>query len=176
LSFASVLRRHGAVRLPAAVAGAWQRGRFSGPYLRDELLDHRVLAETLETATTWERLVPTYERVRDALLAQFAAQGTPAVVQCHISHVYAVGASLYFTCVARALADPVEQWLRVKAAASDAIVSTGATITHHHAVGTDHLPWLTAEVGELGVEVLRSVKVTLDPVGVLNPGKLVPPA
>jgi alkyldihydroxyacetonephosphate synthase len=176
LGFASVMRRHGAVRLPAAVAGAWQRGRFSGPYLRDELLDHRVLAETLETATTWERLVPTYERVRDALLAQFAAQGTPAVVQCHISHVYAVGASLYFTCVARALADPVEQWLRVKAAASDAIVSTGATITHHHAVGTDHLPWLTAEVGELGVEVLRSVKVTLDPVGVLNPGKLVPPA
>ena len=87
-----------------------------------------------------------------------------------------MGASLYFTCVARALADPVEQWLRVKAAASDAIVSTGATITHHHAVGTDHLPWLTAEVGELGVEVLRSVKATLDPVGVLNPGKLVPPA
>ena len=174
LGFGSVLRRHGAVRLPAAVAGAWQRGRFSGPYLRDELLDHRVLAETLETATTWDRLVPTYERVRGALLAEFAAQGTPAVVQCHISHVYAVGASLYFTCVARALPDPAAQWLRVKGAASDAFVAAGATITHHHAVGTDHLPWLTAEVGALGLDVLRSVKATLDPVGVLNPGKLVP--
>ena len=174
LGFASTMLRHGAVRLPAAVAAAWQRGRFSGPYLRDELLDHRVLAETLETATTWDRLLPTYEAVRDALAAEFAAQGTPAVVQCHISHVYAAGASLYFTCVARTLADPIEQWVRVKRAASGAIVAAGATITHHHAVGTDHLPWLEDEVGPLGLQVMRSVKDTLDPVGILNPGKLVP--
>ena len=66
------------------------------------------------------------------------------------------------------------QWLAAKAAASDAIVAAGATITHHHAVGTDHQPWLEAEIGPVGVAVLRAVKADLDPTGVLNPGVLVP--
>ena len=74
----------------------------------------------------------------DALAAEFAAQGTPAVVQCHISHVYPAGASLYFTCIARCAEDPEAQWFAAKSAASAAILASRATITHHHAVGTDH--------------------------------------
>jgi alkyldihydroxyacetonephosphate synthase len=93
---------------------------------------------------------------------------------CHISHVYPTGASLYFTVVAAQQGDPIEQWRRAKTAASDAMVRTGATITHHHAVGADHRPWMRAEIGDLGVEILRSVKATLDPAGILNPGKLIP--
>ena len=93
---------------------------------------------------------------------------------CHISHVYENGASLYFTVAAKQDGDGLEQWGRAKAAASDAIIAAGATITHHHAVGRDHLPWLAQEIGPVGVEMLRAVKARLDPAGVLNPGVLVP--
>lgn len=84
------------------------------------------------------------------------------------------GASLYFTVVAGQRGDPIEQWLAAKKAASDAIMATGGTITHHHAVGSDHRPWMRAEVGDLGVTLLRTIKATLDPAGILNPGKLIP--
>ena len=94
---------------------------------------------------------------------------------CHVSHLYRSGASLYFTFLARQeTADPLEQWRAAKAAASDAIVANGGTITHHHAIGVDHAPWMPAEVGKLGLEALRSAKATLDPAGVMNPGKLFP--
>ena len=94
---------------------------------------------------------------------------------CHISHVYPTGASLYFTVVAGQRGNPIEQWRsRQEPPRRDAIVRTGATITHHHAVGADHRPWMRDEVGELGVQVLRAVKATLDPAGILNPGKLIP--
>ena len=93
---------------------------------------------------------------------------------CHISHVYPTGASLYFTVVAGQRGNAIEQWRKAKAAASDAMMRTGATITHHHAVGADHRPWMRDEVGDLGVAVLRAVKATLDPAGILNPGKLIP--
>ena len=93
---------------------------------------------------------------------------------CHVSHVYETGASLYFTVAAKQRGDGLEQWARAKTAASDAIVAAGATITHHHAVGRDHLPWLAEEIGPVGVEMLRAVKARLDPQGVLNPGVLVP--
>ena len=102
-----------------------------------------------------------------------SAQGTPPLVLAHISHVYPAGASLYFTVAAAQLADPIEQWRAAKAAAGDAIASLGATITHHHGVGPDHVPWYEREIGELGVRTLRSVKRTLDPTGILNPGVLI---
>jgi alkyldihydroxyacetonephosphate synthase len=112
--------------------------------------------------------------VTEALTRSLGESGTPALVLCHISHVYDTGASLYFTVVAGQRGDPIEQWRHAKAATSDAIMAAGATITHHHAVGTDHRPWMGAEVGHLGVEVLRAVKAALDPAGILNPGKLIP--
>jgi alkyldihydroxyacetonephosphate synthase len=153
---------------------AWVQGRFHGPYLRDSLLDTGVLVETLETATFWSRLPALYAAVRAALEQSLAAQGTDPIVLCHISHVYETGASLYFTVAAKQAEDPVRQWHLAKAAASDAMIAAGATITHHHAVGRDHLPWFAEEVGPVGVELLRAVKERIDPAGVLNPGVLVP--
>lgn len=157
------------VRLGRAMGASWLHGRFNGPRQRDALLDAGVCVETLETATHWSRVSELRDAVRDALVAEL---GNP-VVMCHISHAYETGASLYFTVlVPRDLGDPVGQWGRAKAAASDAISRLG-TITHHHAVGRDHLPWLEKEIGAIGVEVLRAVKERVDPTGILNPGKLV---
>ncbi|MGI8505949.1 MAG: FAD-binding oxidoreductase [Solirubrobacteraceae bacterium] len=169
-----VLRAAGAS--PVEQAGeAWARDRYRGPYLRDSLLDAGALVETLETATFWSSLGGLYEAVGTALRESLTAQGTPPVVLCHISHVYPDGGSLYFTVASAQLPDPIEQWRLAKAAASEAIVAVGASITHHHGVGRDHREWLPAELGQLGVAVLDAVKQTLDPAGILNPGVLFAP-
>ncbi|TDP38464.1 FAD-binding oxidoreductase [Nocardia ignorata] len=169
-----LLSAAGGTALGTAPAEQWEHGRFAAPYLRDALLDVGVLCETLETATSWSNLANLKAKVTAALTDSLTAQGTPALVMCHISHTYPTGASLYFTVVAKQLEDPIAQWRVAKTAAGDAIMAAGATITHHHAVGADHRPWMGAEVGDLGVQVLRAVKHELDPAGVLNPGKLVP--
>jgi len=157
-------------------ARSWERGRFASPALRDTLLDMGVLAETLETATTWAQLPGLKRAVTDAVTASLTAHGTKPIVMCHISHVYPAGASLYFTVVAALTPEPASQWQRAKDAASHAIGTAGGTITHHHAVGRDHRPYLEDEIGPLGVALLRAVKQTLDPTGIMNPGVLVAPA
>jgi len=164
-----VLRRWRPVSLGAAAGNRWRHGRFAGPRQRDALMAADVCVETLETAARWSALPGLAAGVRAAL---HGALG-PAVVMCHVSHAYETGASLYFTVLApRSPDDPVGQWRRAKDAASEAIMANAGTITHHHAVGVDHQPWLSTEIGDLGIDVLRAVKRTLDPTGVMNPGKL----
>lgn len=170
---AAVLRAAGATPLGEEAAESWRHGRFRAPRLRDELLASGLLIETLETATTWRDLEALHARVGEVLRAKL--DGASPLVACHVSHLYAAGASLYFTILARRDGeDPVAQWSAAKAAVMDALVDAGATVTHHHAVGADHRPWMRDEVGDLGVEVLRAVKAVLDPAGILNPGKLIP--
>jgi alkyldihydroxyacetonephosphate synthase len=172
---ARLLRRGGAAALGEAPGRAWERGRFEAPYLRDELMDLGYLVETLETSQTWSRLGELYAAVGGALDGAMRSQGTPGIVLCHLSHAYRDGASLYYTfiCPRRPGAE-IDQWRALKAAACEAIVANGATITHHHAVGRDHAPYMTAEVGSLGVDTLRALKGRLDPAGIMNPGKLLP--
>lgn len=170
----ALIEANGGTSLGEAPARAWEQGRFDAPYLRDSLLSAGALCETLETATTWSKVPTLKAAVTEALTSTLSASGTNALVMCHISHVYPTGASLYFTVVAGQRGDVAQQWHAAKVAACDAIVASGGTITHHHAVGADHRPWMTAEIGELGVQVLRAVKQTLDPAGILNPGKLIP--
>ncbi|HET6651837.1 MAG TPA: FAD-binding oxidoreductase [Nocardioides sp.] len=175
---ATRLEKRGGRSLGADDGAGWAAGRFKGPYLRDAMLDIGVLVETLETATFWSNLPRLYDEMSAALTAALtpasANGGGGPIVLCHISHVYETGASLYFTVAARQVGDGLEQWAAAKAAASDAMIAAGATITHHHAVGRDHRPWLAQEIGPVGVEILRAVKDRLDPNGVLNPGVLVP--
>ena len=147
-----------------------EHGRFGAPYLRDSLLAAGALCETLETATNWSN-IPALKAAVTAALSESLGQ---ALVMCHISHVYPTGASLYFTVVSAQGPDPVEHWRRAKRAANDAIIAAGGTISHHHGVGTDHRDWYAAEIGPLAVDLLRAVKRRVDPVGILNPGVLLP--
>lgn len=160
-------------QLVAGVGGAWARDRYRGPYLRDALIDAGLLVETLETATFWSSVPALYAAVVDALRESLTAQGTPPVILCHVSHVYPSGASLYFTVACAQLPRPIEQWQRAKARATDAIIDSGGSISHHHGVGRDHRQWLEREIGHLGIGVLTAVKEKLDPVGILNPGILI---
>jgi alkyldihydroxyacetonephosphate synthase len=169
----AIARERGGLAVGHSPGEAWLKGRFQAPYLRDELLTHGVLVETLETATQWSNVQRLHSAVTRAIEAALSAQGTPGLVMCHISHLYETGASLYFTFIARQReGEELVQWRAAKEAASLAITQGGGTITHHHAVGRDHAPWMTAEVGEGGLRALRAVKEELDPVGIMNPGKL----
>ncbi|MDA3648202.1 FAD-binding oxidoreductase [Saccharopolyspora indica] len=171
-----VLRSTRAVRLGRAVGETWRSHRFSGPRQRDALLDRGVCVETLETATHWTGISELRSAVRNALVRSLRTGGKKPIVMCHISHAYETGASLYFTVLApRRSQDPLGQWQQAKQAASDAIAGRG-TISHHHAVGADHLPWLAEEIGDIGESVLAAAKQAVDPTGILNPGKLIRPA
>lgn len=168
---ARLLRAHGAVRLGRAAGESWRHGRYAAPNLRDTLLDNGLLVETLETAADWSALRPLYHAIRRTLRERLGR----ALVMTHLSHLYRTGASLYVTVLAgRDTDDPVGQWTAAKRAVTAAITAHGGTLTHHHAVGTDHRDFLTDEIGERGVALLRAVKSTVDPSGIMNPGKLVP--
>jgi alkyldihydroxyacetonephosphate synthase len=169
----AVFAHAGGESLGTDAGEAWRTGRYRGPYLRDPLLDAGVLVETLETATFWSNLHTLKAAVTTTLTEALAEQGTQALVLCHVSHVYPSGASLYFTVVCAQADDPVAQWHAAKARANAAIRGAGATITHHHGVGTDHRAALAEEIGPLAVEALRAVKHVLDPDGILNPGVLI---
>ncbi len=169
----ALARQNGGVTLGGSPGRAWLAGRFQAPYLRDDLLSHGVMVETLETATRWSNLGRLHEAVTGAIGSALAAQGTPGLVMCHVSHLYETGASLYFTFIARQRPGAeIEQWRAIKRAASEAIVAGGGTITHHHAVGRDHAEWLEREIGKQGVAALEALKGELDPAGIMNPGKL----
>ncbi|MGN6274318.1 MAG: FAD-binding oxidoreductase [Solirubrobacterales bacterium] len=167
------LRDGGAAYLGQAAGRSWEHGRFQGPYLRDTLMARGAMVETLETSHTWSRLGELHDAVGRAIREALDGQGTPGLVFCHLSHAYADGASLYFTFISRARRDAeLDQWAAVKRAASETIVAHGGTITHHHAIGRDHAPYMEAEVGRTGLDILRAVKDQLDPSGIMNPGKL----
>jgi alkyldihydroxyacetonephosphate synthase len=170
-----VVRRHLAkstcISLGQSLGKRWLSTRFELPYLRDELLDNHLLIDTLETATTWSGLYELYSAVRAAIEQAARDQGEPMIVFTHVSHLYPDGASLYFSLLGRQKrADPIGQWWAIKRAAGEAIRSCGAVISHHHGVGMDH----RAQTGWSPIEreMLVQLKQTLDPTGIMNPGKL----
>jgi alkyldihydroxyacetonephosphate synthase len=155
-----------------AAEGAWRETFLRAPYLRDTLVAAGILAETFETAITWDRfeafVAEVRERTREAL-----GEGK---LTCRLTHAYPDGAAPYFTVLAPARrGSELEQWAEVKAAASEAIVAAGGTITHHHAVGRDHRPWYDRQRPEPFAVVLRAAKAAVDPAGILNPGVLIDP-
>ncbi len=156
--------------------GAWREAFLRAPYLRDTFVAMGVLSETFETAITWERFPAFHETVTGA--AQEAVRETYGAgsVTCRFTHVYPDGPAPYFTILAPARrGEELEQWETVKAAASDAVIEAGGTITHHHAVGRDHRPWYDRQRPDPFAAALIGAKAAVDPTGILNPGVLVDP-
>jgi alkyldihydroxyacetonephosphate synthase len=173
----AIVSQNGGLAVGRAPGEAWLKSRFAAPYLRDELLTHGVMVETLETAAQWSDVAALHRSVSAAIVSALSGGGAGGagepLVMCHLSHVYETGASLYFTLLARQReGDELGQWRAVKQAAGEAIMAGGGTITHHHGVGRDHAPWMAREIGDGGVQALRALKAQLDPAGIMNPGKL----
>jgi len=158
----------------AGDAGSWRSAFFDGPYLRDVLLSVGVIADTFETAITWDRFEGLHAAlVREVRRAMKAVCGAGRLT-CRFTHVYPDGPAPYYTFVAPARrGEELAQWAAIKEAASEVLMAHGATITHHHAVGRLHRPWYERQRPVPMGEVLRAVKGQLDPAGVLNPGVLI---
>ncbi|HEX8086296.1 MAG TPA: FAD-binding oxidoreductase [Solirubrobacteraceae bacterium] len=154
--------------------GSWRTAFLRAPYFRDTFVACGVLSDTFETAITWERFPAFHE---SALAAAREAAGAQAHVSCRFTHVYPDGPAPYYTVIAPAArGEEVEQWAAIKAAASDAVIAAGGTITHHHAVGRDHRPWYDRQRPDPFAAALRGAKEAVDPRGILNPGVLLDPA
>ena len=162
---------------------AWRHAFLFAPYLRDSLVACGVLSDTFETAITWDRFPDFHAEVMEsARQAVAGATGAPADgpgsprISCRFTHVYPDGPAPYYTVLAPARrGDEVVQWDEIKAAVSDAVIDSGGTITHHHAVGRDHRPWYDRQRPDPFADALRAAKRELDPKSVLNPGVLIDP-
>lgn len=159
--------------LPSNISADWESNRFSLPYLRDTLIEHRVLIDTFETVAYWKNLIPLYNSVSVALKATSNFFDKGGILFCHISHSYETGASLYFTIIApQELDNEVAQWKKIKSVVSEAIIINNGAISHHHGVGKDHRKWYLQKLGVEARLLLQAIKAHLDPKDILNPGSL----
>ena len=171
----AIVREHGGEveEKEDGAVGSWRGAFLRAPYLRDTFVALGVLSDTFETAITWDRFEGFHAEV---MAAAREAAGDGAHVSCRFTHVYPDGPAPYYTVLAPARrGEEVEQWAQIKAAASDALIAAGGTITHHHAVGRDHRPWYDRQRPDPFAAALRAAKAAVDPAGMLNPGVLLDP-
>jgi alkyldihydroxyacetonephosphate synthase len=171
-----IARSHGGVNVGRRMGSEWRKSRFRTPYLRNTLWDLGYAVDTLESVFLWKDLASATEAILEALRRGLEEQGERVLAFAHISHVYRSGASLYFTYLFRLPSDSEEamnRWWTLKDVASRAILANGGTISHQHGIGLDHLPYLEAEKGKLGIEALDNILRAFDPNRIMNPGKLI---
>ncbi len=158
-------------------AEQWRTAFIRMPYARERMIRRAIIADTFESAITWERFEAFHDHVKTATQTAIReATGRPGQVTCRLTHVYPDGPAPYFSFYALGRHGALEaQWRAIKTAAGDALIAGGGTITHHHAVGRDHRPWYDRQRPDLFAAALRAAKHALDPQGILNPGVLVDP-
>jgi alkyldihydroxyacetonephosphate synthase len=170
-----IVSAHGGLSIGSSPGELYDQKKFDTPYIRDYLLERGALADVSETSAPWSVLPELYDRVMAAARGAFADVGTRGYVMCHLSHSYHAGACLYFTFAFKPApaGEPLEQYDRVKSAIQQTFVDCGATLSHHHAVGTEHAQWLEQDISAPGVAMLRALFEGVDPGANLNPGKIV---
>lgn len=169
-----IVSRHGGLCIGASPGELYDQKKFDTPYIRDFLLDRGALADVSETSAPWSALGSVYDAVMRAARKTFASLGVRGYIMCHLSHSYHSGACLYFTFAfkPRSGMEPLDQYARVKSAIQQAFIDNGATLSHHHAVGTEHAQWLEDDVSTPGVVMVRGLFDAIDPGHNLNPGKI----
>jgi alkyldihydroxyacetonephosphate synthase len=168
-------RRLGGFCLGGMPGRLWDRGRFEQPYLRDELMNMGLMVDTMETFVPWAQLERLYRSVRSNVLRTMEGLGTRGMVLAHLSHPYPSGSGIYFILICPMLRGREDhQWRQLKDAATAAILQNGGALSHHHGVGLDHAPWMVQCLGKPYVDLLRKLKMAVDPCNIMNPGKLLP--
>ncbi len=170
-----LVARHGGICIGASPGALYDQKKFDTPYIRDFLLERGVLADVSETAAPWSALTPLYDTARSCVHAAFGELGVQGYLMCHLSHSYHAGACLYFTFAfkARAGRDELEQYDLVKSALQQSFIDSAGTLSHHHAVGTEHAEWLEQDISAPGVAMVKALFDGTDPGANLNPGKIV---
>jgi len=144
----------------------WLDHRYAVSYRMSPAFRDGAFVDTMEVASSWERLPDLYHSVRDAI-------GRHAVVMAHFSHAYADGCSIYFTFAGHADDRASSQRLydTIWRDGLEAATRVGGTISHHHGVGLLKAPFMIGEHRE-AMAILTALKQSFDPDGILNPGKL----
>ena len=170
-----LVKRHGGLCIGSGPGALYDQKKFDIPYIRDFLLDRGAPGDVSETATTWSNLLPLYDAVIAAANDAFARIGVKGFLMCHLSHSYHAGACLYFTFAFKGTSPTsmAAEYEVVKSAIQQAFVDNGATLSHHHAVGTEHAQWLEQDISAPGVAMLEALFAGTDPGQHLNPGKIV---
>jgi alkyldihydroxyacetonephosphate synthase len=170
-----IVGRHGGLSIGASPGELYDQKKFDTPYIRDYLLDRGALADVSETAAPWSALPTVYGNVMANARAAFDDLHVHGYIMCHLSHSYHSGACLYFTFGFKpsGVREPLEEYDVIKSAIQQTFVDSGATLSHHHAVGTEHAPWLEQDISAPGVAMLRALFDGVDPGANLNPGKIV---
>lgn len=170
-----IVKRHGGLCIGSGPGELYDQKKFDIPYIRDFLLDRGAAGDVSETAMPWSRLNAVYDAVTDAAHHAFDQVGIKGYLMCHLSHSYHAGACLYFTFAFKPTpaGDMLSEYEVVKCAIQQSFVDEGATLSHHHAVGTEHAQWLEEDISAPGVAMLKALFEGTDPGGHLNPGKIV---
>ncbi|HWH93394.1 MAG TPA: FAD-binding oxidoreductase [Baekduia sp.] len=170
-----IVAGHGGVCIGRGPGELYDQKKFDTPYIRDYLLDRGALGDVSETAAPWSALPEVYDNVMAAARDRFDALGVKGYIMSHLSHSYHGGACLYFTFAFRPSAgrDGLAEYDTIKTAIQQAFVDSGATLSHHHAVGTEHAQWLEQDISAPGVAMVRALFEAVDPGANLNPGKIV---
>jgi alkyldihydroxyacetonephosphate synthase len=169
-----IVASHGGVCIGTSPGELYDQKKFDTPYIRDFLLDRGALADVSETSAPWSVLSRLYDSVMAAAHGAFGELGVRGYIMCHLSHSYHAGACLYFTFAFKPTAngDGLSEYDVVKSAIQQAFIDSGATLSHHHAVGTEHARWLEEDISAPGVAMLRALFAGVDPGDNLNPGKI----
>jgi alkyldihydroxyacetonephosphate synthase len=170
-----IVSRHGGLCVGSGPGELYDQKKFDTPYIRDYLLDRGAPGDVSETSAPWSALSTLYDNVTEAAQRGFDELGVRGYIMCHLSHSYHAGACLYFTFAFKPSGrrDVLEEYDVVKDAIQQTFVDSGATLSHHHAVGTEHAKWLDQDISGPGVAMLRSLFDGVDPGANLNPGKIV---
>ena len=159
-----IFRKYKAFELSfAGVTKTWEKGRFTDPYLREDLQDYGILIDTLECGVTWSQMPQVHKDVRS-----FVKSRPNTICMTHISHSYPQGANLYFIFIAKI--DTIREYLDLQYGILEAIATSGAAISHHHGVGKATAPWLEDQIGKEQMDVIRLLKNHFDPNNIMNPG------
>jgi len=171
----AILKRAGAIPFGKAMGESWKHNRFLIPYLRNTLWEQGYAVDTIETAVTWNRVTEMVQTIEKILTESLAPRNEKVHVFSHLSSIYPTGSNIYTTVLFRlgkTAEETWERWNTLKMSASSIIAEKGGTISHQHGVGVDHKPYIEAEKGRLGMDMIREMCASVDPDGLMNPTKL----
>lgn len=170
-----VFKKYGALSLGSSPGKTFNETKYDFPYVRDYVMDFDIIADVSETCTKWSNFHTLYQAVNHNISELAKQLNTEIFLSCHVSHTYPTGASLYFTWASPAQAeiDSLKKYDLIKSCTENTFVEHGATYSHHHATGYEHMPWVEQEIGKTGILALSSLKDGLDPSWIMNPGKII---
>lgn len=158
-----ICRKYGGMYITGYPVKNWEHGRYTDPYMREDLQDYGIMTDTLESAVTWDAIHNLHRGVR-----KFIKDRPNTICMTHASHFYPQGTNLYFIFIARM--DNVEEYREFQFGIIDQIQKHGGSLSHHHGIGKMIAPWMEHHIGKQQMDVLRALKKHFDPRNIMNPG------